>query len=124
MEEVKKISSWLKEFNQLKLQEKLSLIKALEHFQHNIKAIKLIINQRALITINVKHGNWTSDVVCLISLLLSNHVCSAVSFDLGWQEIHGLNHLCKFWIQCCIEHSVNMFQIFKLELLDGVELEV
>ena len=28
------------------------------------------------------------------------------------------------WIQCAIEHSVNMFQIFKIELLDGVELAV
>ena len=45
-------------------------------------------------------------------------------FELGWQQKTDINHKCKLWIQCAIEHSVSMFQIFKWELLDGIEMSV
>jgi len=86
--------------------------------------IKLLINQKALITVSVMVGNWSDDVVCLISLLLSTKVCSSMIFELGWQQQENINHNCKLWIQCAIERSVSMFQIFTWELLDGVEFSV
>ena len=100
------------------------MIKALEELQGKHKVIKLLINQNALVTINVMAGTWNDDVVCLISLLLSTKVCSSMIFELGWQQKVDVNHNCKLWIQCAIERSVSMFQIFKWELLDGVEMAV
>ena len=108
-EEVKKITLWLKEFNNLRLPEKLSMIKALEELQGKHKVIKLLINQKALITISVMVGNWNDDVVCLVSLMLSTKVCSIMIFELGWQQKAEINHNCKLWIQCAIERSVSMF---------------
>lgn len=86
--------------------------------------MRLIINQKALITISISAGCWTEDVVCLINLLLSNRVCSSMMFELGWQEKRNISHQCKLWVQSAIEQGVSIFQIFKWELLDGVELAV
>jgi len=100
------------------------MIRTLEKLQGRFGVIKLLVNQKELITISVMVGNWSDDVVCLINLLLSTKVCSSMIFELGWQQQENINHNCKLWIQCAIESSVNMFQIFKWELLDGVELSV
>ena len=70
-EEVKKVSLWLKEFSNLKLPEKLSMIRKLEVLQGKHKVIKLLINKKALITISVMVGDWSDDVICLTILLLS-----------------------------------------------------
>lgn len=45
-------------------------------------------------------------------------------FELGWQHRDCLSENCRLWIQHSIESSTNMFQIFKWESLDGVELAV
>ena len=45
-------------------------------------------------------------------------------FELGWKHKAELNENCRLWIQHAIESFTNMFQIFKWELLDGVELAV
>jgi len=86
--------------------------------------LRLIINQKALITISVSSGSWTEDFVCLINLLLSNRVCSAMMFEIGWQEQGYVSHQCKLSVQAAIEQFVSMFQAFKWDLLDGVELAV
>lgn len=123
-DQIKKISRWLHEFHTLKLPEKISLIKTLEPLQGKRGVIRLIINQKALITISVSSGSWIEDSVCLINLLLSNGVCSSMIFEIGWQEQGQLSHQCKLWVQAAIEQSVSMFQIFRWDLLDGVELAV
>jgi len=69
-------------------------------------------------------GNWNDDIVCLINFLLSTKVCSSIIFELGWQQQENISHNCKLWVQFAIERSVSMFQIFKWELLDGVDLSV
>ena len=123
-EEVKKITLWLKEFNNIKFPENLSMIRTLEELQGKHKVIKFLINQKSFITINFMVGDWSDDVICLMSLLLSTKVFSSIIFDLGWQQKVDINHNCKIWVQCAIEHSVSMFQIFKWELLDGIEMAV
>lgn len=35
-----------------------------------------------------------------------------------------INENCRLWVQHEIETPTNMFQIFKWELLDGIELDV
>ena len=92
LEQIKKISMWLREFHSLKLPEKISMIKTLEPMQGRHGVLRLIINQKALITISVSSGSWTEDSVCLINLLLSNRVCSAMMFEIGWQEQGHVSH--------------------------------
>ena len=123
-EQIKKVSKWLQEFHSLKLPEKISLLKTLERMQGRWGMLRLIINQKSLITISISSGNWTEDSVCLVNLLLSNGVCSSMMFEIGWQEQGQVSHQCKLWVQAAIEQSVSMFQIFRWELLDGVELAV
>lgn len=57
LEEIKNISSWLKDFHTFKLPEKVSMLKALDKFQGKTGVIKLIINQKDLITISIMSGN-------------------------------------------------------------------
>jgi len=45
-------------------------------------------------------------------------------FEIGWQEKGNISHQCKLWVQAAIKQSVSMFQIFKWDLLDGVELSI
>lgn len=123
-DQIKKISRWLQDFHSLKLPEKISLIQTLEPMQGRRGVIRLVINQKALITISVSSRNWIEDSVCLINLLLSNGVCSSMIFEIGWQDQGQLSHQCKLWVQTAIEQSVSMFQIFHWDLLNGVELAV
>jgi len=123
-EQIKKVSLWLQEFHSLRLPEKISMIKTLEPMQGKRGVLRLIINKKALISISVSSGSWTEDFVCLINLLLSNRVCLAMIFEVGWQDQGHVSHQCKLWVQAAIEQSVSMFQIFKWDLLDGVELAV
>ena len=46
MDEVKKLTIWLKDFPNLRLYEKINMINTLEKCQQNCGAIKLIINQK------------------------------------------------------------------------------
>jgi len=123
-EQIRKVSQWLQEFPSMKLFEKISLLKTLEPMQGRKGILRLSVNQKSMITICISSADWGEDAVCLISLLLSNAVCSSMIFELGWQETGQLSNQCKLWVQAAIEHSVTMFQIFKWELLNGVELAV
>ena len=121
---IKQHAEWFHEFGNLRLTEKVQILKKLDELQGQPKALKFIINQKALITISVSHPNWNNNVIHLISLMISKRICTSMIFELGWQHKDELNENCRLWIQHSIESSTNMFQIFKWELLDGVELAV
>lgn len=51
-------------------------------------------------------------------------MCTSMIFEQSWQHRDFLNENCRSWIQHATESSTNMFQIFKWEKLDGIELAV
>jgi len=59
------------------------MIKTLDRLQGRFGVIKLLINHKALIIVNVMAGNCSDDVVFLIILLLPTKVCSSMIFELG-----------------------------------------
>nr|AXB54821.1 polyprotein [Pinus nigra virus 1] len=123
-EVIKQHAEWFHEFGNLRLVEKIQILRKMDDLQGHPKALKFAINQKALITISVLNSNWNNNVIHIISLMISKRICTSIIFELGWQNKDCLNENCRLWIQHAIESSTNMFQIFKWELLDGIELQV
>ena len=74
--------------------------------------------------ISVLSPNWNNNVIHIISLMISKGICTSIIFELGWQHKDFMSDNCRSWVQHAIESSTNMFQNFKWELLDGIELAV
>lgn len=108
----------------LKLTEKRQVLQQLDELQREPKILCFMINRIALIMVSIISGNWNTNVLHIISLLISNKICTSVIFELRWKSTAFINENCKSWVKHAVEIVTNMFQIFKWELLDGVELAV
>jgi len=124
IERIKQLALWFKDFGMLKLVEKRHVLQQLDELQDEPKVLHFMINQTTLITISIISRNWNNNVVHLISLLLSNKIYTSIIFEMGWQSKTFIKENCRLWVQHAIETSTNMFQIFKWELLDGIEFEI
>lgn len=73
---IKQLALSFKEFGNLKLIEKRQVLQQLNELQGELKVLRFMINETTLITINIVAGNWNNNVVHIISLLLSNKICT------------------------------------------------
>jgi len=121
---IKQHARWFNEFRNLRLTEKIQILQKMDDLQGEPKALRFIFNQKALVTISVISTNWNNNVIHIISLMISNRICTSMIFELGWQNKDFMSDNCREWVQHAIESSTNMFQIFKWELLNDIELAV
>lgn len=96
----------------------------MDDLQGEPKALRFIINQKALVTISLISSNWNNNVIPIISLMISNRIYTSMIFELGQKNKDFMSNNCREWVQHAIEISTNMFQIFKWELLNDIELVV
>lgn len=96
----------------------------MDDLQGEPKALRFIINQKALVAISVISTNWNNNVIHIISLMTPNRIFTSVIFELGWQNKDLTSDNCREWVQHAIESSTNMFQIFKWEHLNSIELAI
>jgi len=123
-EMIKKHAGWFNKFGNLRLTKKIQILQKMNDLQGELKALRFIINQKALVTISVISSNWNNNVIHIISLMITNRICTSMIFELGWQNKNFMSDNCREWVQHAIESSTNMFQIFKWELLNSIELAV
>lgn len=95
---IKQHAGWFNEFGNLRLTEKIQILQKMDDLQGEPKALKFIINQKALVTISVISSNWNNNVIHIISLMISNRICTSMIFELGWQNRTYMTDNCREWV--------------------------
>ena len=78
-------------------------------------SIRFIINIESSITLVICSGNWTDDVLCLITLLMASGACTRVQFDFHSLQTEDLNSLCSQWISNAIDKEIYFYDLSGLE---------
>ena len=97
-EMIKQHARWFNEFGNLKLSEKLQVLKKMDDLQGEPKALRFMINKKYLVTISVISPNWNNNVIHIISLMISNRIYTSMIFEIGWQNKDFMSNNCREWI--------------------------
>lgn len=95
---------------------KKAIIYEVEKIVGKDRAVRLIFNVRSLITLVICLGNWTKDVLCIVTLILASGSCSNVRFDFQWLQDEEINILCMQWIQNSIDKEIDFYDLTGIEL--------
>jgi len=114
-----KYERWLCAFpNKLFMEKRAMLEEFCGLFLSLIPTCSMFINQDALISLIIRSGVWTLDVVYFVNILLASGSCSRVIFDIEWLKYDPPKAECTDWICDALTESTNYAE------LSGVEFKV
>ena len=70
-EKTAKLWQWCLEYPRSKLHDKRQFISKIEESIGESTTLKLIVNNNAFVTTIVSSGEWTEDIFCIVTILLS-----------------------------------------------------